>query len=128
MSLKTYEELIIWQKSMDLVVEIYCLTKQLPKEELYGIISQMRRAAISIPSNIAEGYSRNSRKEYVQFIYIARGSKSELETQLKICERLGYLSNEQIKDAQNIIKEISKMFNVLLKNLPSTPQTLNPIP
>ncbi len=92
MSLTNYKELIVWQKSMSLVTEIYQLVKFLPKEETYALSDQMRRAAVSIPSNIAEGQARNSTREFVNFLSIARGSKAELETQLMICVRLKYLS------------------------------------
>ena len=79
---KGYRELIVWQKAMDLVVDIYSITKLLTREELYGLTSQLRRAVVSIPSNIAEGNSRNTTKEYFQFLNIALGSKAEIETQL----------------------------------------------
>ena len=117
MALQSHEELLVWQKAMDLVVEIYSLTKQLPKDELYGLVSQIRRAAVSIPSNIAEGYSRNSTREYIHFLHIARGSKAEIETQIKICERLGYISNDQTTVAHNIITEVGKMLNSMIKKL-----------
>ncbi|MBO5720510.1 MAG: four helix bundle protein [Bacteroidales bacterium] len=80
-----YKNLLVWQKAMDLVVEIYKISKLLPKEEKYGISDQIRRSAVSVPSNIAEGQSRNSIKEFIQFLSIARGSLAELETQLLIC-------------------------------------------
>jgi four helix bundle protein len=88
-----YEKLNVWQESMDLVTEIYTIIKRLPKEELYSLSDQIRRSAVSIPSNIAEGSSRNSKKEFIQFLYIALGSLCELETQLKICINIGYLQN-----------------------------------
>lgn len=86
--LKSYKELIVWQRSIELVEEIFILTGNFPKSELYGIVSQIRRAAISIPSNIAEGYGRKSTKEYSQFYSIAYGSALELETQLIIAKKL----------------------------------------
>ena len=85
---KSYKDLIVWQKSMDLVIEIYKLVKKLPKEETYSLSDQMRRAVVSIPSNIAEGYTRKSTNEYLNFLSIANGSRTELETQLLICERI----------------------------------------
>ena len=112
-----YEDLIVWQRSMDLVEEVYKLVKLLPNEENYGLASQMRRAAVSIPSNIAEGQSRHTSKEFLQFLSIANGSKSELKTQLKICVRLGYLSDEHIKTAAGLCDEINKMLYVLMNKL-----------
>ncbi len=85
MSTRSYRDLVVWQKSMDLVEEIYRLTKLLPKEEFFGIANQLRRAAISIPSNIAEGNTRNSQKDYARFLSIARGSEAKIETQLEVC-------------------------------------------
>ena len=106
-----YKDLLVWQKSMQLVKEIYTLTKLLPKEELYALCNQMHRAAISIPSNIAEGHSRNSDKELIQFLYIARGSKAELETQLDIGVMLGYFSDSNITQAAKLCNEVGKMLN-----------------
>ena len=95
MGVKNYRELIVWQKSMDLTVEVYKIVKSLPKEELFSPADQMKRAVVSIPSKIAEGQQRTSVKEFGQFLSIAKGSPGELETQLMICERLGYLNTEQ---------------------------------
>ena len=104
-----FRQLLIWQKAMDLTVEVYSLVKHLPKEETYSLSDQMRRAAISIPSNIAEGRGRNSNKDFVRFLAQARGSLWELSTQLEICERLHYLNDQQTKNAASLITEISKM-------------------
>ena len=112
---KGYKELIVWQKSMDLVVEVYCLIKLLPKEEQFALASQMRRAAVSIPSNIAEGNSRNTTKEYIHFLNIALGSKAEIETQIEICKRLGYLSATE--KADSLCAEVRKMLNVIIQKL-----------
>ena len=99
----THKELDIWNLSIDFVVIVYQLTKKFPKEELYGLTSQMRRAAISIPSNIAEGAARKTNKENIQFLYIALGSLSELETQFIIAEKLKYGSfSEEIKQLSTI--------------------------
>ena len=89
MSVQNYKDLIAWQKSMQLAKEVYVLTKNLPKDELFSLTNQLRRAAVSIFSNIAEGNGRLSRKEYLHFLSIARGSKSEVETQLLFCVELG---------------------------------------
>jgi len=90
-TIKDYKDLIVWQKAMDLAEEVYRLVKKLPKEELFALSDQIRRAVISIPSNIAEGHERNSIKEYYQFLSIAKGSKAELETQLLLCVKVHYL-------------------------------------
>lgn len=94
--MSSYKELIVWQKSIQLVIDIYKLTKIFHKEEIYGLSSQMQRAVVSIPSNIAEGNDRNSSKEFSQFLRIARGSLAELETQIIISEKLEYTGKEQI--------------------------------
>ena len=112
----SYRNLILWQKSMDLVVEVYKLIRLLPKEETFALGSQMRRSAISIPSNIAEGQARNSDKEFTRFLSIAQESKAEIETQLEICTRLGYLNTDQTANAMSISDEIGKMLNVMLNN------------
>ena len=113
MGVKSYKDLIVWQKAMDLVGEVYKLVKFLPREETYALSDQMRRAVVSIPSNIAEGQERNSSKEFAQFLSIARGSKAELETQLCICVRLGYLTEDQIRIAGDLCAEVGKMLNAI---------------
>ena len=110
-----FKELVVWQKAMKLTTIIYLLTKKLPKDETYGIISQMRRATVSIASNIAEGQDRYSEKEFAQFLSIARGSKAELETQLYVCVNVGYLAEEDIHEALSLIKEIGNMLSALIK-------------
>ena len=111
----THKDLTVWQKSIQLVVEVYKLTKTLPEEEKYGLISQMRRAAVSIPSNIAEGSGRNSTKEYVRFVNISRASLSELDTQLIICKELSFVSDTKTIDG--LINEIGKMLYRLNEKL-----------
>ncbi len=115
----TYQDLEIWKRSMELVMIVYKLVKMLPKEEIYGLSDQMRRAAVSIPSNIAEGHDRQSSKEYRNFVSIAMGSCAELETQFLICERVGYMTREQTLPALTAIKEIGKMGSALLRRLAS---------
>ena len=117
MEKKYFKELIVWQKAMDLVVEVYSITKTLPRNEQFGLISQLRRAVVSIPSNIAEGNSRNTTKEYVQFLNIALGSKAEVETQLEICVRLKYIDSEQVSKSLNLCSEVGKMLNSIIKKL-----------
>jgi four helix bundle protein len=107
----THKELEIWQLSIDFVVDIYNITKTFPDEEKYGLISQMRRAAVSIPSNIAEGSARNSNQQFLQFLNIALGSLSELETQLIIAERLNYLQSTQLTESLSVIR--SKLIKLI---------------
>ena len=115
--IKDFKDLILWQRAMDLVVEVYQLVKKLPKEELFALSDQIRRAAISIPSNIAEGQGRNSSKEFIHFLSIAKGSKAELETQLLLCVRINYLTESEIEKAMSLIEEVGKMLNSLQKKL-----------
>src|SRR3989344_966960 len=114
MYLKSFKELIVWQKSMDLAVLIFDLTSKFPKSELYGLVSQMRRAAVAIPSNIAEGYGRRSRKEFHQFIAIAYSSALELETQLLLTKRLKFVSSNDFTKTYSLLQENLKMLNSLL--------------
>ncbi|MCR4965696.1 MAG: four helix bundle protein [Bacteroidales bacterium] len=109
MKIQSYKELIVWQKAMDMVANVYKLTQDLPKEELFALTSQIRRAAISVPSNIAEGYGRQSKKEYLHFLSVANGSVCEIETQLLLCAKIGYLSEESIKETLQTLSEIGKM-------------------
>ncbi len=115
--IRDFKDLIVWQKAMELVVEVYILVKKLPKEELFALSDQIRRAAISIPSNIAEGQGRNSTKEYIHFLAIAKGSKAELETQLLLCVKINYLEDSEIETVINLIHEVGKMINALQKSL-----------
>ena len=117
MSIKSFKDLIVWQKSMDLVTETYKLVGLLPASELYALSSQMRRSAVSIPSNIAEGQKRQSTKEFSQFLSVAQGSNSELQTQLFICNRLGFLTEEQIKKSIDLTIEVDKMLSKLIQTL-----------
>ena len=112
-----FRELKVWQKAMDLTVEIYSIVKLLPQDENYALSSQMRRAAVSIPSNIAEGQGRESMKEFIRFLSVARGSIRELSTQIEICERVQYLTEDKTVRAKELIEEIDKMLNALSKSL-----------
>ena len=116
-SLRSYRELIVWQKSIDLTVRIYALTQRFPAEERYGITSQMRRAAYSIPANIAEGQARRTTGEFLQSLGVARGSLAELETFLTLSERLGVIRSETCESLSNGCAEISKMLNALMASL-----------
>jgi four helix bundle protein len=115
--IKSYRDLIVWQKAMQLVTDIYKATKLFPVEEMYTLTSQLRRCAISIPSNIAEGYGRNSTGDYKRFLQIAAGSIFELQTQLEIARNLNYLSNEVFDKLFNVAKEIELMLIALIKKL-----------
>ena len=108
-----YKELIVWQKSLLLVKHIYLVTKDFPRSELYGLTSQMRRAAVSIPSNIAEGQTRKSHAEFSHFLEIAHGSLAELETQMIISKMLGYVEQKRFDDYDAMHTEISKMITAL---------------
>lgn len=112
-----YKELTVWQKSMELVKEVYYLVKKLPKEESYSLSDQMRRAAISIPSNIAEGNGRKSLTDYARFLDIARGSEYELETQLQICIMLGYLTKKDTEKAFDLIAQVGKMLHTMINKI-----------
>lgn len=115
--MKSYKELIVWQKAVDLCVIIYRLTRIFPKEELYGLVSQMRRSAIAIPSNIAEGQHRGHTLEYIQFLRIAFASSAELETQLLLSLKIGYINEEQYVSTNSELQEIMRMLNKLINTL-----------
>jgi len=116
-SAKRFRDLRVWQKGVDLVKEIYTITKSFPSDELYGLTSQMRRAAVSIPSNIAEGFRRKGAKEFKQFLTIALGSCSELETQTVIAHELGYIDHEQDKNISLLIDHVCGMIVNLRKRV-----------
>ena len=115
--MSNFKELMVWQKAIELVVTIYKITKKFPKEEMYGLVSQMQRAAVSIPSNIAEGHERNSDKEFAKFLCVSRGSLAELETQIIIAEKLGYITNDEKSNVLKNCYEIGRMINGLLNKL-----------
>ena len=115
--IKSFRDLLIWQKSMQLVTDLYSITKLFPNEELYGLVQQIRRAAISIPSNIAEGYGRNSTKDYIRFLRIARGSIYELQTQLEISANLKYIAVETYSEHNEKLQEIERMVSSLIKKI-----------
>jgi len=115
--INSYKDLIVWQKSFDFVKKIYNLTDKFPKSEIYGLTSQMRRAAVSIPSNIAEGFVRKHTKEFSQFVSIAFGSGAELETQLLLAKELNFISERDFSESDSLLQEIMKMSNSLLSKL-----------
>ncbi|MBI3661963.1 MAG: four helix bundle protein [Acidobacteria bacterium] len=116
-SIKSYRDLVVWQKAMDLVVESYQLAKKLPHDELYGLVSQIRRAAVSVPANIAEGHGRRRLGDYLHHLSIASGSLTELETHLLIAVRLKYLQADEIKRVWEMATEVGKMLTGLSEKL-----------
>jgi four helix bundle protein len=119
--IQSYKDLLIWQKGIEMVVLVYQLISDFPKDELYALSSQIKRSAVSIPSNIAEGYGRQSTQSYIQFIKIARGSLCELETQLIVAKRLKFIKNETLySELMNQITEESKMLNSFINKLESS--------
>jgi len=121
MKVRSYHHLIAWQKAVELVVEIYRASRAFPKEELYGLISQIRRAAVSIPSNIAEGQGRLSTGEFRQFLGHARASLFEVETQLEIALRLEYLNADKARELRTHCAELGRIINGLLSSLEPQP-------
>ena len=113
----SYKDLRVWQRAMELVTEIYRLTKQLPESERYGLINQTQRAAVAVPSNIAEGQKRRYIKEFLQFLYISYGSGAELETQLEICKRLYNEKRIDYSKADEVLQDVMKMLNALIRAL-----------
>lgn len=113
----SYKELDVWKKSMLLVREIYIKTSNFSENEKFGLISQMRRASVSIPSNIAEGWGRKTNKDYVKFLHISLGSLYELETQVIICEKINLISKDQLIEIYEFINDIGKMLNILIYKL-----------
>jgi four helix bundle protein len=115
--MQSYKDLIVWQKSVELVKMTYRLSATFPKSEMFGLTSQMRRAAVSIPANLAEGYSRKHRGEYIQFTRIAYGSGAELETYSLLIKDLGYVNDLQLKEFQALLTEVLRMLNKLTSAL-----------
>jgi four helix bundle protein len=122
--LKNYKDLKVWQKSYKLCLEIYRITAKFPKEEIYGLISQIRRSAVSIPSNIAEGYGRKTTTDYIRMLYISYGSVCELETQILLAGDLGLIEQGELGRLKENIAEIERMLKALTKSLENKP--LNP--
>ncbi len=114
---KAPKKLVLWQKAVHLVVSVYEVTRRFPSVERFGLAAQMQRAAVSIPSNVAEGAARKGRKEYLQFAYTARGSLSELDTQVEIAGRLGYLTPSELSKLQAEMDEVSRLLNGVIAYL-----------
>lgn len=117
--MQTHKDLLLYQKAMDLVTDVYLITKKLPKDEQYGLVSQIRRAAISIPSNISEGAGRLSQREFRNFLSIASGSVSELETQLNICNNLNFINKEELDELLEKINEVKMLCYGLIRKINS---------
>jgi len=115
--MNSYKELKVWQKAMELVTVVYRATGEFPKEEQYGLTSQMRRSAVSVPSNIAEGWGRGNTGEYIRFLGIARGSLMELETQIIISEKLSFLQTNAQETLLTQLREVGRMLNGLITSL-----------
>lgn len=114
MVMHNYKKLIVWQKSLQLTKEVYVLTEQFPPEELYGLVSQMRRAAVSIPSNIAEGSLRGHKKEFNRFLQVAFGSGGELETQIEVAKLLPKTANLDYSAVESLLLEVMKILNKMI--------------
>ena len=114
---RSYRDLVVWQKAIDLVVEIYKVTDRFPDRERYTLSSQMRRAAVSIPSNIAEGRSQSTRKDFINFLHTALGSGTELETQMIIAKKLDYLEDSNYQGTMALLSEVCRMLHAMIKKL-----------
>src|SRR5438067_13253580 len=117
MKVKNYQELIVWQRAMDLVEEVYKLSRAFPREEVYGLTSQIRRAAVSVPSNIAEGQGRRTTADFVKYLSIAYGSLREVETQALIARRLAYVPEIALENVLNSAGEVGRLPNGLMASL-----------
>ena len=115
--MRNYCDLIVWQKAMELVTETYNHTKSFPEEERYGLTSQLRRSSVSLPSNMAEGYGRNSTQDYIRFLRIANGSLFEMQTQLEIAFNLGFLKEESFSVLFDLSREIERMLSSLIRKI-----------
>ena len=124
--LKNFRELKVWQKSYDLCLEVFRITKKFPREERYVLSSQMRKSALSIPSNIAEGYGRKTRADYIRILYIAYGSACELDTQISLSGDLNYLQMTEIENIKEEISEVGIMLRALIRALEKKPLSKNP--
>jgi len=122
--LKNYKELKVWKKSYELCLEVYRITAKFPKEERYGLTSQIRRSVVSIPSNIAEGYGRKTTSDYVRMLYISYGSVCELEPQILLAGDLDLIENDELGTIKEDIAEIERMLKALIKSLEN--KSLNP--
>jgi len=127
-TLKSFKDLRAWKQAYELTLVVYRITKKFPQDELYGLVSQMRRASVSIVSNIAEGYSRKGKLEYIQFLSVAYGSLSELETQILLCKDLKYITEEESSSLMQLKDVTGGMLYRLIQKLNPVPRTQNPVP
>jgi four helix bundle protein len=123
--IRDYKDLVVWQKGMQLAKEVYQLTQSFPAEEKFGLVSQMRRAVVSVPSNVAEGQARNTTGEFVQFVSHAEGSLAELDTQIRLSIELGFCREATVKSIQELIIEEQKMLKSLRRSLKANALTPN---
>ena len=119
---KPHKKLQLWKQSMDLVIEVYRATENFPAQEIYGLTNQTRRASVSIPSNIAEGAARQTKREFINYLHIAQGSLSELDTQLELAKRLGYLDEETWQNLGERMERVDKMITGLIRHLSQSKQ------
>ena len=117
MAVRNYRDLVAWQRAMDLVVEIYGITKSFPRDEIFGLSSQLRRAAVSIPSNIAEGQGRGAGNDFSRYLRIAQGSLQEVQTQLVIAQRLGYMNERKAAETMQRADEVARLLRGLNKSV-----------
>jgi four helix bundle protein len=113
---KPHKKLDVWQMAMNLVIEIYRITESFPKEEKYGLSNQLKRAAVSVPSNIAEGAARNTKKEFVNYLHMAQASLSELDTQVEVARRLAFLDRKTWEDLDGMVHRVDKMLTGLIRH------------
>ena len=125
-TIQSFRDLTVWQRSIELSVQIYALTRSFPKEEIFGLTNQLRRASVSISSNIAEGHSRLTKGEFINFLSIARGSNAEVQSQLVLARHLKFGEESLIAQCEALATEISRMLNALIPSLKSQPQKPNP--
>ena len=128
---QSFKDLVVWQRSIELTVDVYQLTSKFPDSERFGLTNQMRRASVSIASNIAEGYGRSTKGEYVQFLGHARGSCSELETQIVIAKKLGFGAPQNLQSAESLCNDVGRLLGALMKSIrlkqSQPPQPLSPL-
>ena len=117
MTIQTYRDLVVWQKSVAFVTRVYTITRHFPNDERFGLTSQLRRCAVSIPSNVAEGYGRHATKDYVRFLHVAEGSLCEVQTQLLIAKNLNFLSSDLFLELDELTREIERMLTSMIRKL-----------
>ncbi|PKP39341.1 MAG: four helix bundle protein [Bacteroidetes bacterium HGW-Bacteroidetes-13] len=122
--INSFKDLLVWQKGIELVKEVYKVIEKMPQEELFGLSGQIKRSVLSVPSNIAEGWGRNSTLSYLHFLKISRGSLFELETQLIIAKELEFISSDALNKIDKLIHELSKMLNSLIKSIKNKSKTI----